>query len=120
MIYTSSYSKYKGNRGVQISCSKPGFAKVYRSLPCLYPNWCDVKEWNKYKSLPDDDKEKIEAWERYTKSYWNKLVKTGPERVLSVLSDGDVLLCWCYKDKNCHRSILAKWLGMYGVEVKEL
>ena len=49
-----------------------------------------------------------------------ELQRLGPDTVLSVLSDGDVLLCWCNKYPECHRSILAEFLRRNGVVVEEL
>lgn len=119
-IYTSSYWKYSGTRGVQISNSKPEQVKVYRSLPMLYPSWPAVKAWNQVKKLSKSDAKRQKVWERFTEEYWTKLQRLGPDAVLSILSDGDVLLCWCGIYGECHRSILAEFLRRNGVEVLEL
>lgn len=119
-IYTSSYFKYHGNRGVQISTSKPELAKVYRKLPSLYPSWECVKRWNEVKKLPKTDPERQEVWSWYVEQYWNKLTRMGAENILPYLCEGDVLLCWCKNRNECHRGVLASWLAYYGVEVEEI
>ena len=119
-IYTSSYWKYSGARRVQISNSRPEHVNVYRSLPMLYPSWPAVKAWNQVKKLPKSDAKRQAVWTKFTEEYWTKLQRLGPDAVLSVLSDGDVLLCWCVAYAECHRSILAEFLRRNGVEVVEL
>jgi hypothetical protein len=47
-----------------------------------------------------------------------KLFHLGFERIISELSDGDVLLCHC--TAFCHRHLLANFLRSYGIEVEEL
>lgn len=118
-VYTSSYWKYDGNQGVQISMTKPSGKFTYRAIPCLMPTWPMLKAWNDVKSLPDDNPKKLAAWDKYTKEYWELLVRIGPENIIAKLSDGDVLLCWCNKRKFCHRTILAEFLRRNGVEVEE-
>lgn len=118
-IYTSSYWKYRGDKGVQISNGIPDGVKVYRRLPILYPAWPNVKAWNSVKKLPENDPMRVEEWERFTEAYWKKLSALGAERIISYLSEGDVLLCWCSKRHECHRSILAEFLERNGVEVEE-
>lgn len=119
-VYTSSYYRYRGNRGVQISNSRPDDSTVSRALPELYPTWANINAWNKVRKLPMDSPRRIRAWQKYTDDYWSKLNRIGPERILSLLSDGDVLLGWCGKASECSRSILAEWLSRNGVEVEEL
>lgn len=119
-IYTSSYYKYRGNRGVQIFRSKPTYAKVYRSLPTLYPSWDSIKKWNNVRDMDVKFVQRIRTLDKCKRNYWEYLSKVGPDRVLSLLSDGDVLLCWGGKSTECHRSVLAEWLRQYGVEVEEI
>ncbi len=119
-VYTSSYWKYRGDRGVQISNSKPADARVYRSLPTLYPSWEMVSAWNEVKKLPQDNAERIYVWSKFEREYWKKLNRIGPDNILPLLCDGDVYLCWCGKKSECHRGILATWLEKHGVEVEEL
>lgn len=117
-VYTSTYWKYKGDRGVQISNSKPEDVKVYKRLPTLFPRWYMVDEWNKVKQRPTGDRNRQETWQRFEQDYWAKLCEMGSDKVISLLEDGDVLLCWC--SRNCHRHILARFLREHGVEVKEV
>jgi len=119
-IYTSSYWKYRGARGVQISVSKPSDSVIYKKLVELSPSWEMVNSWNQVKDLPDESPIKNKAWEEYSDKYWIQLNTLGAEHVLSLLVDGDVLLCWCGKRKWCHRSIFAEWLELNGIHVKEL
>lgn len=119
-VYTSSYWKYKGSHGVQISNSMPEGAVTYRRLPMLYPRWDMVSNWNKVKKLPDTHPEKLKEWRRFEDEYWKKLCSIGVDHIISCLSEGDVLLCWCNKEEWCHRTILAKWLRLNGVEVEEI
>lgn len=119
-VYTSSYWKYRGDRGVQISNSKPADARVYRSLPTLYPSWEMVSAWNEVKKLPQDNVVRIRVWSKFEREYWKKLNRIGPDNILPLLCDGDVYLCWCGKKSECHRGILATWLEKHGVEVEEL
>lgn len=119
-IYTSSYWKYAGSRGVQISNSRPENSRVYRSLPLLYPSWPEVKAWNQVKKLPKTDTERQRVWKKFTDAYWTKLQRLGADTVLSVLRDGDVLLCWCGNYHECHRGVLAEFLRRNGVEAVEL
>lgn len=118
-VFTSSYSKYKGNRGVQISNSIPHGVVVYKQIKFLYPEWNLVEKWNKLKRLPKDDPERVWFWsEVFVLEYWRKLDIIGERRVLDALADGDVLLCWC-KDE-CHRHILASWLRLHDAKVTEI
>lgn len=119
-IYTSSYWKYTGARGVQISNSRPENSRIYRSLPLLYPAWPEVKAWNQVKKLPKIDAERQRVWKEFTKEYWTKLQRLGADTIISVLREGDVLLCWCGDYHECHRSILAEFLRRNGVEAAEL
>lgn len=119
-VYTSSYWKYRGKKGVQISNSKPDDAVVYRSLPTLYPSWAMVKKWNAVKKLPKSDAKRQEVWNEFVEAYWRKLQRTGAENILPLLSDGDVLLCWCGNHTECHRGILSTWLRGLGIEVEEI
>lgn len=119
-IYTSSYWNYRGPKGVQISNGLPDGVHVYRSLPILYPTWANVNAWNKVKKLPTDNKERMAEWKIFTDAYWRKLTRLGIERIASYLTDEDVLLCWCPKYLECHRSILAEFLSRNGIEVEEL
>ena len=50
-VYTSNYFKYKGERGVQISNSKPKDINVSGVLPVLFPDWNEVERWNKVKDI---------------------------------------------------------------------
>lgn len=118
-VYTSTYWKYRGDKGVQISNGRPDGVRVYRSLPLLYPAWNHVNDWNKVKKLPEDNVQRIAEWKSFTDAYWEKLSCIGIERIVSYLSEGDVLLCWCPKRHECHRSILAEFLERNGVEVEE-
>lgn len=58
--------------------------------------------------------------EEYTRQYIAYLDSVGIDKVLEVLQDGDILLCWEAKGKFCHRHILAEWLKSYGHTVTEL
>lgn len=114
-VYTSNYFKYKGRRGVQISNSRPNGVYVNRAIPVLFPDWDMVEKWNTVKNLPDAENENV--WHDFVSAYWNKLDSIGFDKISKLIQDGDVLLCWC--NKNCHRHILATWLCLHGVEVKE-
>lgn len=94
ILYTSSYSKYKGSKGVQISNSKPSWATVRYVARNIFPDWDMVARWNKLKKLQKDDPERVYFWtEEFVPEYWNKLEQLGLQEVLRGLRDGDVLLC---------------------------
>lgn len=121
ILYTSSYSKYKGSKGVQISNSKPSWATVRYVARNIFPDWDMVARWNKLKKLPKDDPERVYFWtEEFVPEYWNKLEQLGLQEVLRGLRDGDVLLCWCGDATECHRGILLIWLMYHGVDVREI
>ena len=113
-VYTSNYFKYKGERGVQISNSKPKDINVSGVLPALFPDWNEVERWNRVKDNADNQ----EDWSRFVIKYWDKLDILGIDKMRNLLHDGDVLLCWCNRD-TCHRFVLSTWLNLHGIEVKE-
>ena len=87
---------------------------------CCTRDGISVSNWNKVKKLPDTHPEKLKEWRRFEDEYWKKLCSIGVDHIISCLSEGDVLLCWCNKEEWCHRTILAKWLRLNGVEVEEI
>lgn len=115
-LYTSYYAKYKGDKGVQISNSKPSSYDVVLPLKWLAPDWNMVEYWKEKMHTPERD----EAWGKFVDSYWKKLDDIGERKILEYLHDGMVLLCWCKNYDECHRSILANWLQCHGVDVVEL
>lgn len=115
-IYTGNYFTYHGDKGVQISASRPEGVSVYKSIPILYPSWDMLRRWNEAKNTEMRDVE----WERYKEEYWKRLVSVGFDAIMSRLADGDVLLCWCHKYRYCHRSLVAEFLRRNGVEVEEI
>lgn len=119
-VYTSCYSKYRGDQGVQISNGCPKGYHVQRKIRELFPDWDMVDRWNRLKNRPATDPEREYFWtEEFVPAYWDRLENLGIERVRSMLRDGDVYLCYCTGDE-CHRHIFSSWLRVYGIEVEEL
>ena len=108
-IFTSYYA-INGNhpRAAGISVSVPQGIDVLR-IRQLAPDWSTLEHYKQ-----DGD------WEAYTKDYIQKLDALGFDKVLSLLKDGDVLLCYEKPPKNCHRHLLADWLRSHGVGVEEI
>lgn len=118
-VFISNFSRYKGDRGVSISNSKPKWANVVKENKLLAPEWEMVEKWNEVKELHHSRERKL-IMEEFKERYFKKLESLGIEKILNSIEDNDVLLCWCKKDGFCHRYLLADFLNKHGVEVKEI
>lgn len=110
MIHTSNFSKAgKYPNTVSIARGTPHWFKR-ETYPDLFPTWTMI---NLHKKRLMFDKE-------YTDLYYNILNNLDAEKVYKEL-DNKVLLCWCAKDKFCHRRIVAEWLEeKLNIKVTEL
>ena len=108
MTITTSYLAVDGNNPNALLIAN-GVPKWYTGRCCklLAPDWDDVK---RHKETGDTI--------LFTKHYLAKLDKLGIDKVLSVLTDGDVLLCYEKPGDFCHRHILASWLREHGVTIE--
>jgi len=51
--------------------------------------------------------------DEYTKLYYDIILnKLKPQEIINKL-DNKILLCWCKKNKFCHRKIVSIWLNNY-------
>ena len=108
MIYTSNFSNLKNldiERCLSISIGTPKWFKG-DSYDDLKPTW-DIVMNHKAGKINDEE---------YTKIYYeNILNKLNPEKIINEL-DNKILLCWCGKNKFCHRHIVAEWLNKFKAE----
>lgn len=111
MIYTSNYfnPNNAGKLRVRISKTKPKDIIVDLYAPVLEPS-ADIL-WG-YKDRTVSEKE-------YTRRYIENLnrheneIRTEMERIKDAAQEKGlrdiVLLCWCGKEKFCHRRLFARW-----------
>lgn len=113
-IYTSYWSMVRSLakakvEPVSVSRGKPkGWAG--RSFDCLAPTWQMLK-------MSDED---------YDMAYADILANNNPHEFVRELQTGlregceaVALLCWEKDPKDCHRSMIARWLTANGYEVEE-
>jgi uncharacterized protein YeaO (DUF488 family) len=105
MIYTSNYFNIKDFKGtkIQISNSRPKGHRVDFKYDILVPDWY----------LVDNFKKGIITYDTFKETYLKQLDKLDKKDILQWLNSVDkdiVLLCWC-RNKQCHRYVLAEWLG---------
>lgn len=111
MIYTSYFSRYRGENGVSIARSQPkNKGKPYhRELKMFRPPFW-ILEGFKNGSITEAE----------FKHYYKNIVLQGLDPVSwGKRLQGKVLLCWENPDSFCHRHIVADWLRKAGFEVKE-
>lgn len=111
MIYTSCFSRYRGDNGISIARSqpmkngKPYFEELNEFRP---PLW--MLEGFKAGTIT----------EKEFKHYYRNIVLQGFNPVAwGKRLQGKVLLCWEKPEAFCHRHIVADWLRKAGFEVKE-
>lgn len=111
MIYTSYFSKYRGDNGVSIARSQPmkNGEPYYGELTEFRPPaW--ILEGFKAGSIT----------EKEFKHYYKNIVLRGFSPVSwGKRLQGKVLLCLEKPGDFCHRNIVADWLRKAGFEVKE-
>lgn len=109
-IYTSYFAKQANNPKALSICR--WVPKWYSGRQCmlLAPSESLLK---RYKAGEVSEEE-------YTNEYTEYLNQLGINKVLSVLHDGDVLLCYEKSSDFCHRHILAEWLNNHGVSAMEM
>ena len=119
-IYTSYYAKLARNPlglvPVRISTSSPNwFPYICENLECVYPGW----------DLVNPVKQGTMSFEEYTEKYMAKLEALGKDELMRRLEEisarnGNrdlVLVCWESPEKVCHRHLIAKFLGLYDIEL---
>lgn len=109
-IYTSYFAKNAQHPRAKSICRWP--PKWYNGVQCglLAPS-VDLLTGYKMGTVSEEE---------YTETYLSYLNRLGLIKVLAVLNDGDVLLCYEKPGDFCHRHILARWLNNNGVEVEEI
>lgn len=107
MIFTSYFSRYRGNKGVSIARKTPNWIEC-ETCKDLMPPW----------SLIEDFKEGRISWKEYRKSYIRQLRALDIDDMYQKLN-GKVLLCWC-TGKHCHRRIVREWFTRNGYSCEEL
>lgn len=109
-LYTSYFARSADHpNALSISCGVPTWYNG-RQNRLLAPSW----------ELVDGIKKGKITEAQYTEQYRQKLDALGEQKILSVLHEGDVLLCWEATGKFCHRHILADWLKEHGHTVTEI
>ena len=112
------YTSYYANRTLR-NFSPDALRSISVGLPkemtctqvkALAPDWNTVQA---YKDGSID-------WAGYTEQYMAKLDRLGIAKIMPMLEDGSVYLCYEGKVKNCHRHLLADWLRGYDIKVEEL
>lgn len=54
------------------------------------------------------------SWPKYVKEYQRDVLgKLDPAKVLADLGDDAILLCWEKPGEDCHRRLVAEWLGKH-------
>jgi len=111
-IHTSNFAR-NGDKpnAIAISCTVPKWynGKHYKSLA---PEW----------SMVDAVKKDQMTREQYAVFYLDLLTERGitPEKVLAMIPDNSILLCYESPNNFCHRRVLADWVkDKTGVEIPE-
>lgn len=112
---TSYFAKYRGDNSIAI-CARPPIwfmGKEYRKL--APKNWF---LWE-YKKGKITEEKYIEL---YYEQVLNKLdAKKVYHDLIELAGEDAVLVCWCGKDKFCHRHIISEWFKKeLGIEITEL
>ena len=111
VIYTSYFSKYRGDNGVSIARSQPMKNGV--------PYYEELNEFRPPAWLLEGFKDGT-ITEKEFKHYYKNVVLRGFSPVAwGKRLQGKVLLCWEKPGDFCHRQIVANWLISAGFEVKE-
>lgn len=119
-LYTSTYRTYRGDKGVAISLGLPLSPVPYKDIAMLKPESNEFRKLAAVRHLANSSKRKRDVQNVFAEKYLLRLNNLGIDKVLSVLDDGDVLLCFCWPGDFCHRHILADWLRSHGVFIEEL
>lgn len=107
-LYTSNFAKSWNNPSAW--AISQGIPKGYKGkrFEALAPPWALVRgqyiSHNEYKTI-------------YQEKILNNL---DPHKVVKILGDGAIMLCWESADKFCHRFIVADWLRVAGYYVDEI
>ena len=117
MIYTTNYkSLWKVRRGFKILCITTGKPPVVMDninkfwVKELAPGW-EIKELS--------DKEQYEEFERRYEE--EVLSKIDTRQLIDTYGEDIVLVCFCDRDKFCHRHLAAKFISeKEGIPYKEL
>lgn len=101
-INTSNFAKSgRSENAISISTGRPHWY-LGEHYEKLVPGWSLVKS-HKAKESSDFD---------YIYEYTSKVLdKLDPLSVAKELN-GKILLCWCAKDKFCHRHVVISWLRL--------
>jgi len=109
MIYTSNFSNVKNlnkNDCVSIAIGTPIWfrGEIFKELQ---PTWNIVTNYKKG-FITDEE---------YTNIYCDIVLnKLNPKDVIEKL-DNKILLCWCKKNKFCHRKLVSNWLNNYQPDI---
>jgi hypothetical protein len=96
-MQTSSFSRYKKNKGISIAVSCPSWFQGKKFRP-LAPPWTIVEKYKFDHNIQE-----------YTEEYYEKILnKLNPEEVYNYLGEV-VLLCWEKPGEFCHRRLVANW-----------
>lgn len=105
MIYTSNFSNLKNmdmSKCLSISIGTPLWFDG-ESYDDLKPTW-DIVMGHKNGNINDEE---------YTKIYYDTILsKLNPKEIYEKL-DNKILLCWCGKNKFCHRHLIENWLNKF-------
>jgi len=104
MIYTSNFANLKNldkEKCISIARGTPSFFNGEICLSLL-PTWNMIMD-HKNKKITD---------EQYTLLYYEILKKIDPQEIIDKY-DEKIFLCWCAKNKFCHRHIVTEWLNKY-------
>lgn len=111
MIYTSYFSKYRGENGISIARTQPMKNGV--------PYFKELEEFRPPKFLLDGYKSG-EITKKEFVHYYKNIVLRGRNPIgWGKRLQGKVLLCWEKPGDFCHRHIISDWLMNAGFEVKE-
>lgn len=111
MIYTSYFSRYRGEHGVSIARSQP----MKNGVP-YYP---ELEKLRPPKWLLQDYKSGEVTEEEFRHYYYNLVLRGLNPVTWGKRLQGKVLLCWEKPEEFCHRHLIADWLRGVGFEVKE-
>ncbi len=112
-LYTSNYARNSTHpKAIAISAYTPKWGYEGAWLPILAPS---------KKLLHDILDEKI-TQEQYDERYMDEIInerKLTPKKVVDMLPEGSIMLCYEKPTDHCHRHLLREWLNNSGEAIVE-
>jgi len=113
-LFTSYFGRFRFEEEVQ---------EFGVTITSYCPYWWEGKHYEKLSPpwiLVQELKEGLITEEEYEEEYNKILAELDPKEVAEELGNGAIMICYCGKDKFCHRHLVAKWLQEAEISCIEL